>query len=332
MLHNTHFYNRTIRKVVVAFGTIFNDIYLVRYTQDGITPKEKFKVPISYGSKEKYLTRITSDPTLTKSIQIAVPRISFELTNLTYDASRKKQTTMQNFAADTSSALKTQYFPVPYNYDFSMSIYVRNTEDGAEILEQILPFFTPDFNVTVNFISAMDQKYDVPVVLNSVTNQTEYEGDFMSTRLIIWNLEFTAKGYIWPAVVSAPLINQANTNIFIDNQTVSLQKVYVDYANGNGTFAQSETIRVNNRDVIGSLYYFSNDSTGVFVAEGLNKLLQVGDVIVGDISNATYTVTSLDKTPIKAFAVVTTPDPANATPDSEFGFAESLTEYPNTIV
>lgn len=215
MLHNESFYNRTIRKVVVAFGTIFNDIYLIRYTEDGLTPKERIKVPIYYGSKEKYFTRITSDPNLIKSIAIAVPRISFELNSLTYDSSRKRQSTLQNFASSgDSSTVKSQYNPVPYDYGFSMSIYVRNTEDGSEILEQILPFFTPDYNVTVNFISSMAQKYDMPVVLNSVTNQTEYEGDFMTTRLIIWNLEFTAKGYIWPAVITSPLITQANTNIY----------------------------------------------------------------------------------------------------------------------
>lgn len=327
MLHNNHFYNRTIRKVVVAFGTIFNDIYLVRYTQDGITPKEKIKVPLVYGAKEKYLTRITTDPTLTKSIAISIPRISFELTSLTYDAGRKRQTMMQNFSADTSSTLKTQYLPVPYNFDFSMSIYVRNTEDGAEILEQILPFFTPDYNVTVNFVPTMDQKYDMPVILNSVNNQTEYEGDLMSTRLIIWNLEFTTKGYIWPAVVKNALITQANTNLNIDSQQTNLQEVYVDYANGSGVFAQSETIRVQNKDTRGTFFYFSNNSTGTFIASGLNNLLQVGDVIIGDFSNATYTVKSLELSPFKAVTITTTPNPLNATPDSDFGFTETVTDY-----
>ena len=331
MLHNQPFYNRTIRKVVVAFGTIFNDIYLVRYTKDGATAKERIKVPLSYGAKEKYLTRITSDPTMTKSIATTVPRISFELTTMTYDASRKRQTLMQNFAPNNTTSLKTQYNPVPYDYGFSMSIYVRNTEDGAEILEQILPFFTPDFNVTVNFIPSLDQKYDIPVILNSLSNQTEYEGDMMTTRLIIWNLEFTVKGYIWPAVVTAPLIRQANTNIYIDGQQKSLQEVYVDYANGNGVFAQSETLRVANKNITGSLYYFSNNSTGILVVEGLTELIQVGDVIVGDVSNATYTVSALEKSPVKALQVVTTPNPENATPNNAFGFSETYTEYPNTL-
>lgn len=199
MLSNPHFYNRTIRKVVVAFGTIFNDIEVIRFTKNG-TPQLKMLVPLSYGAKEKYITRITSDPTLTKSVNTVVPRMSFNLDGMSYDASRKKQTTLQNFSYKTTSGISSQYAPVPYNFDFSMSVYVRHTEDGTQILEQILPFFTPDFTVTVNFIDEMCQKYDMPVILNSVTNNTDYEGDMMTTRLILWDLQFTAKGYIWPPV------------------------------------------------------------------------------------------------------------------------------------
>lgn len=199
MLGNTHFYNRTIRKVVVAFGTLFNDIQVVRFKKDG-TPEMKMLVPLSYGAKEKYITRITSDPNLTKSVNTVVPRMSFNLDGLNYDISRKKQTTLQNFSYTQANGVSSQYAPVPYNFDFSMSIYVRHTEDGTQILEQILPFFTPDFTLTVNFVDSMCQKYDMPVILNSVTNNTDYEGDMLTTRLITWDLQFTAKGYIWPVV------------------------------------------------------------------------------------------------------------------------------------
>lgn len=257
MLGNAHFYNRTIRKVVVAFGTIFNDIELIRYTKDGLTAKERFKVPLTYGPKEKYLTRITSDPVLTKSIGVHVPRISFNLDGLSYDMSRKQVTTLQNFAAGSSTSIKTQYLPIPYNFDFSMSIYVRNTEDGTQILEQILPFFTPDFTVTVNFINDMNKKYDMPIILDSVTSSVDYEGDMATTRLIIWDLSFTAKGYIWPAVKTGEVIRQSNTNL-----------------------------------------YFAN--------------------------------TNLNNS-IKTSTITITPDPANADPDDEFGFSETIVIYPNTV-
>ena len=135
MLSNPHFYNRTIRKIVVAFGSMFNDIEVVRFLKDG-TPTERFKVPLSYGAKEKYLTRITSDPTLTKSIATVVPRISFNLEGLSYDPSRKQVTTLKNFG-NGGGTFSSQYVPVPYDFTFSMSLYVRNTEDGTQILEQI---------------------------------------------------------------------------------------------------------------------------------------------------------------------------------------------------
>ena len=122
MLGNAFFSHRTIRKVVVAFGTMFNDLIVTRTTQSGVQ-KEYFKVPLSYGPKEKYLTRITSDPTLTKSVATLVPRISFNLDSLSYDPTRKQMTTIQNFAANTSTALRTQYAPVPYSFEFSLSSF-----------------------------------------------------------------------------------------------------------------------------------------------------------------------------------------------------------------
>lgn len=332
MLGNDHFYNRTIRKIVVAFGTIFNDIYLVRYTADGTQAKEKIKVPLNYGPKEKYITRITSDPTLTKSINTIVPRISFEMTGISYDSSRKLPSTVQNFSASTSTGVKTQYAPIPYNFEFSLSLYARNHEDASQILEQILPFFTPDFNVTVNLNPQMTQKYDLPIILNSVNPEIDYEGDMMSTRLIIWNLEFTAKSYIYPAVKSGKIIRQANTNLFLEASTPNqTKKVFVDYANGSGTFSDTETIRVDDRNISGKVVYFSNSNNGILVLENLNRELKVGDVVVGDLSNATYTIRTISDEPIKTVIVITAPEPLNSLPNTAFGFSETITEYPDTL-
>jgi hypothetical protein len=325
MLGNANFYNRTIRKIVVAFGTVFNDIYVVRYTKDGLTAKETFKVPLNWGAKEKYLTRLTSDPTLTKSIATTVPRISFEMTGMSYDSSRKLPTTVRNFSANNATTVNAQYVPVPYNFDFSLSIYVRNTEDGTQILEQILPFFTPDFSVTVDFIPLMDPKYDMPIILNSVSNETTYEGDMMETRLIIWNLEFTAKSHIWPPVKTGKIINTANTNLFIQPNSLLEQQVYVDFANGVGRFSDSETIRVTNKDVYGTVAYFSNANNGILVVESLNDYLAVGDIVRGDFTGATYTIKTADKTPLKSTTITTRPKPLTAEPDDEFGFSETVT-------
>jgi hypothetical protein len=330
MLGNAHFYNRTIRKIVVAFGTLFNDINIVRYTQAGVA-KEIFKVPLSYGAKEKYLTLITSDPNLTRSIATIVPRISFNLDSLSYDSNRKQVSTIRNFAKDTNTALKTQYAPIPYNFEFSLSIYVRNTEDGTQILEQILPFFTPDFNVTVDFIPDMDQKYDMPIILNSVTSNVEYEGDMQTTRYITWDLTFTAKSYIWPPVKSGKMIRKANTNIHVDINRTDSQRVIVDFPNGTGILLSGESFRDSANGKIGVVDYFSNSNSGILVVTSLNKLLEPKDTITGDFSGATFNISSLATNSINVVNIVTTTDPLNAQADDEFGFAETIKEYPDTL-
>jgi hypothetical protein len=334
MLNNPHFYNRTIRKIVVAFGSMFNDVQLVRYSKDGLTSYEVTKVPLSYGAKEKYLTRITSDPNLTKSVNTIVPRMSFDLVGMTYDSTRKQQTTMQNFGFSSGNFAK-QYVPVPYNFDFSLSIYVRNTEDGTQILEQILPFFTPDFTVTVDFIGKMDQKYDMPVLLNSVTPETDYEGDMMNTRLIIWNLTFTAKAYIWPPVYSDNdngLIKQANTNIYTDHTDLSGQRMYVNFATGNGVYTTGENIVVEAKGITGKVLYFSNTATGVLVLSDLSDRVSANDKVVGVYSNASFTVTSVDNTLAKTAIIITTINPPTANVNDPYGFEETFIEFPDTLI
>ena len=334
MLKNNHFYNRTIRKMVVAFGTLFNDLILVRYSTSGDQEFERMRVPLSFGAKEKYLTRLTSDPNLTKSINTYVPRISFDLVGLTYDSSRKVNTLNRNFAVDSvSGAYSAQHAPVPYNFEFDLNIYVRNQEDGTQILEQILPLFTPDFTITVDLIPTLGRKYDIPIMLNSVTPQIDYEGDMSTTRLIIWNLTFTVKGYIFPATsIVGGLIRQANTNIFVDSRLSSdPQRVYVDMASGNGVYTTGETIRTVGSGKTGSVAYFANNSLGTLVVSDMSTPLQENDTVVGDYSNATYTIDTVDLNPIKTVSIVVTPNPLTANSDDDYGFTTTITEFPNTL-
>jgi hypothetical protein len=332
MLGNAQFYHRTIRKMVVTFGTLFNDIEIVRYTQAG-APKEKLKIPLSYGAKERYLTRITSNPNLIKTINTLVPRMSFNLENLEYDVSRKQISTLRNFSSDTDSTVKTQFVPVPYNYEFSLSIYVRNTEDGTQILEQILPFFTPDFSVVVDFIPSMNQKYTVPIILNSVSSTVDYEGsdEDGTTRLIVWDLNFTAKSFIWPPVKTGDVITRANTQLFIDLTNKAEQKAYVDFANGHGVFTQGETVRDAANNFVGTVDYFSNTNTGIIIVTGANKTLETSYVLTGDYSNSRYVIESLEQNSVKAVKVITEPDPLTAGPEEDFGFTETIITYPNTL-
>lgn len=332
MLNNARFYNRTIRKIVVAFGTLFNDISIVRRSLNQVTEYEHLKVPLSYGPKEKFITRLKSDPDLIKSIATAVPRISFDLTGITYDISRKQMSSLKNFSAVNGTTANFQYAPVPYNFDFSLSIYVRNTEDGTQILEQILPFFTPDFTVTVDLIEGMDQKYDIPIILNDVSPSIDYEGDMSTTRLIIWELTFTVKGYIFPALKTGKIINKANTNAYIDTRKLDSQRVYVNVATGNGVYTTGETIRVEAKNITGKVTYFANNVTGTLIVEDLSNLLTANDVVKGDYSNALYTIDSVDLNPTKAFMIVTTPNPVTANATDDFGFTEILTEWPDTLL
>jgi hypothetical protein len=334
MLHNAHFYNRTIRKIVVGFGSMFNEIVLTRYSKDGLTAHETTKVPLNYGPKEKYLVRINSDPTLTKSIATTLPRMSFNLEGISYDTGRKQQTTLQNFGF-SSGSLRTQYVPIPYNFDFSLSIYVRNTEDGTQILEQILPYFTPDFTVTIDFIKEMDQVYDMPVLLNSVTPEVDYEGELYNTRTVIWNLTFTAKAYIWPPVINpsgGKLILQANSNIYTDSTNLDAQKVYVNFSTGKGVYTTGEDVFVDARGVTGKVLYFSNTSTGVLVLTDLNKRVEVNDLVTGAYSNATFKISTVDNSPTKAVAIIVTPKPSTANGNGPYGFEETFTDWPNTLI
>ncbi len=334
MLGNSHFYNRTIRKMITAFGTLFNDITLVRYNKAGTEEFERTRVPLSYGSKEKYITRLFSDPDLTKSINVYVPRIAFDLVGINYDSSRKMNTLNKNFAVNSvTNSVNSQYSPIPYNFEFDLSIFVRNQEDGTQILEQILPFFTPDFTVTADLIPSLGRKFDLPITLDSVSPQIEYEGDMSSTRLVIWNLTFTMKGYIFPPVNfgNDKIIKRANTNIYTDSRNTNIQKVYVDMNTGNGVYTTGETIRVVSKNKTGTVVYFSNNSIGTLVVSDMSESLEENDIVVGDFSNATYTVDTIDLNPIKSVSIVTEVDPFGATPDDDFGFIETIEEFPNNL-
>ena len=242
MLGHT-FYHNTIRRYVILFGTLFNDIHINREdTSQGVT--RTIKVPISYGPKEKMLARLDADPEL-KRPAIVLPRMSFELTDLNYGPTRKLNTLGKIVAAnpDDANAAKYQYTPVPYDLNFILSIAVKNADDGTRILEQILPFFTPGWNSTVDLIPELGIRLDIPIVLNAVSSEDSYEGDFEARRSIVWTLSFTMKGYIFgptrPASGSGggQLIKLANVN-FYDTST------YTDIDNAVGNLDIVENVKV----------------------------------------------------------------------------------------
>ena len=211
------FYHETTRKVVVAFGTLFNDIHLVRKDNSG-TIQQSMKVPLAYGPRQKYLVRLADDPDLSKQTAVTLPRIGFEIAGMSYDPSRKLQR-VQKFKkvkGAKASQLDTQYMPVPYNIDFELYILSKQSDDALQIVEQILPYFQPDYTVTINDNTDMGIKRDVPVILNNIGYEDDYQGDFASRRAIIYTLSFTAKFYLYGPVTSSKVIKTVQVDQYTD--------------------------------------------------------------------------------------------------------------------
>lgn len=210
------YHHDVLRKYVILFGTIFNDIWITRDNSTGESI-QTLKIPLSYGPKEKFLARLDGNPELSNKVGIVLPRISFEMTSFTYDSERKRNTLNRfykqpaNNAADDSIAY--QYSPVPYNITFQMSIMVKNAEDGTRIIEQILPFFTPEWTATVNLVPEIGGTFDIPIILNDINVSDTYEGSFEQRRAIIWDLTFTMKAYVFGPTKKSGLIKFVEANI-----------------------------------------------------------------------------------------------------------------------
>ena len=206
-----HYYNEAIRKTVVGFGTLFNNIEIQKLDPQTKTVIEVEKVPLGYGPKNKFLTRLEQNPEVGRKVAIQLPRLYFEMTGINYDSARKtspiqKYRTVVN---DNGNEVRVQYVPVPYNMDFELGIIAKSQDDALQIIEQILPYFQPNFNLTLNFIPDMDERRDVAVILNSVDYEDDWEDDFMQRRSIVWTLNFTAKSYIYGPFNQAGIIRKA---------------------------------------------------------------------------------------------------------------------------
>jgi len=218
------FYHETVRNVIVAFGTMFNNIQIVRKDNSG-TVTQTMKVPLAYGPKQKFLTRLDQDPSLSAATAITLPRLGFEIGALTYDSARKLNR-VQKFkkvksSSSNASKLDTQYMPVPYNMDITLYAMAKNSDDALQIVEQILPFFQPDYTLTLNDMADMGIKRDVPIILNDVGYEDNYQGDFESRRAIIYTLAFTTKFYLYGPVTSTSVIKTVQVDQYTDLPAVT---------------------------------------------------------------------------------------------------------------
>ena len=213
----TQFYHETIRKIVISFGTLFNDISLVRKDNSG-TIIQTMKVPLAYGPREKFLVRLREDADLTKQVAITLPRIGFEIKDLSYDPARKlsRVQKFKKVKGANTKQLDTQYMPVPYNLDFELYIMAKQSDDALQIVEQILPYFQPDYTLTINDMSDMGIKKDVPIILSSISYEDNYDGDFVSRRALIYTMSFTTKFYLYGPVTSSKVIKTVQVDQYTD--------------------------------------------------------------------------------------------------------------------
>jgi hypothetical protein len=293
-------YNRVIRKLVVGFGNLFDSITLYRFNPD-LTESERFIVPIAYASKERYVMRLEEDLNLDKKVQLTLPRMSFEMAGLSYDSSRKQNTNIKNFSGTPPSGILSQYNPVPYNFDFNLYIYVRNIEDGTQIIEHILPFFTPDYTIKLNLIPEMGIIKEVPVILNSTQHEITYEGGRENeTRMIVWTLNFTVKGFIFGKVTETSVINRAFVSVYNLVSQEEVIEFYMNLDSGYGTYKVGEKVYQG---------YTSDDATATgMVVQFTDNVLRLKELTGNFVSDkpiygintlANYNFTSYNLNPLK---------------------------------
>lgn len=251
----TYHYHEIIRKTIIAFGTLFNTVEIRHKKQDG-SNYSSMKVPIAYGPAEKFLARLEQKPDLRKRVAITLPRLAFELISIRYDNSRKVSAmqTFKAFTKDGSKLAKKVFMPVPYNLGFRLSIMTQYNEDSMQIIEQILPIFQPSFNVTVDLVESIGEKRDIPMVLDNISFDDNYESGFEEKRVIIHSLDFTAKTYLFGPIA--------------DSSEGLIKKVIVDYQTGTNIKNPSRELRYTAEPR--AIKDYNNDAT-TSLAEDINE-------------------------------------------------------------
>ena len=299
----TTYYHETIRKYVAVFGTLFNDINIQRRNSSGVIT-EQIKVPIAYEAKDKLILR-TRAVQADGGVSVSLPRMGFVMNGITYDGTRKLNTMGQVYAANTAASTSTlmkQYNPVPYNFDFELTAMVDSSEDGAQIFEQIVPFFTPEFTVSVNLVPSMNVKPDVTIVLGGTTVEDSYEGDFTARREIIWSFTFQLKGYIYPDVKSGSVTKSVIVNLRMPAGEADVPE-----------------------------YIVLEDSTNFSV----NYLLLDADAGSPDATGIMKFITETSSTGTGAAGIksryTVTPGPGDVTANDDFGYTETFEYFNDNI-
>lgn len=241
MLNGNIFYHGIIRKTIVAFGRLFSDIYIDRKQGDSVTGTtiQRLHIPLAYAPKEKWLVRLEQDPDLTNNTYVTLPRMSFEIIGYAYDPTRKVNRMQQIKCGDGTGSVSTMYTPVPYNIDLSLYILTKTQEDGLQIIEQILPTFTPEYTLTINAVPDMNVKLDIPIILNSVAVSDEYDGDFQTRRFVTHTLNFQMKANLFGPISGRNVIDTVNANVGQNEDFSNPNRIYT--AEGDVTNATVDT-------------------------------------------------------------------------------------------
>lgn len=343
-----------LRKYVIYFGTLFNNIWLKRFDNNGELIQTS-KVPLNYGPREKFLARLDGNPKLQRPIAIQLPRMTFEMTGLYYDPARKLNAVNKTTAPvpGAEGLTRWQYQPVPYNIDFTLSIMVKNIEDGTYIVEQILPYFNPVWTATLNINPDLNQKHDVPITLDNIVCEDTYEGDFVNRRAIIWTLSFTMKGYFFGPTQQAngQIIREIDLNYKVPAKGIAIENANstnTDYimnvdirpgqtANGEpisyydntrlytytlesatGAFNPTEKVYVDGSP--GSYLYVAAANSTVMTSRRIAGNVSSGSVVYGSNTGHIAVITSVDVTPEDAVNNLV------ISSNSDFGFIYDITE------
>jgi hypothetical protein len=323
-----------MRKYVVIIGNLFNSINVIRYEKDSDVEISRFKVPISYGPKDKFVTRFESDPDLLKETQTILPRISFELQRIEYDPERQQNPLARSAKGNSTTTAKSAFMGVPYNFMFDVNLYAKTIDDGNHIIEQILPYFNPDYTVTVTPIAELGFMKDIPIILTSVNQNIQYEGNFDQVRYVYWTLTFTLRGYLFGPITTPKIIRKSIANIFNDPSLVAGYVVRMNMANGNnGRFMTNDTVYQGSNYQTANAYgtvLTWDANTAKLIIGGAQGQFKVDNIIRGMSTNAAYTLESFETTPLKLATITVEPDPITAQPEDDFGYTVSVSEWPET--
>ena len=330
----TYTYNKIIRKCVIGFGTLFNNIEVRKEKADG-SVYSRMKVPLAYGSRQKFLARLEQQADLNQKVAITVPRLSFEMTGISYDSSRKLAPTTLTLKADTNNAVKKQFTPVPYNIDFELNVISKTNDESLEIMEQILPVFQPSFQMTIKLVDDMNDFRDIPIILNSVSYSDDYEGTFDDRKITLITMQFTVKAYIFGPVGTAAPIKKAKADIYttMPSSTSTRQVAYqvtpkaLTDKNKDGTTELAGAITARNLTI--EVADYSNIPTQSYIEVG-NEVMYVksktspNKLSVRRAQNGTTAAASAAATPVDLIDSV---DEALLTSGDDFGFSEMTSIY-----